>query len=1016
MELEDPLAALLQAIERPSPSDSAPARTLRLQVLVFMLERHWAILRPHDRETILATLRQVARQAAAPSSTMAQSSHADDLTLAWKMIALAALAEVASEGSEDEETTTRTRRSGSKGSKMSLDDDDADDEDERDASSTWEAAWQLCSRRMTHAPTARAACHLADVLLSRSLVSEQSFSRTATVLMRELEFAAPPGPSDAVCRLLARFVGLAQKDMRLARLDFPGKVLAWLNAGWAPSSLSVTPSAGLVGGGGVVTGTGAARVDPISALALVRLLCQATDIRRHLGDGEEQGYLSHCAAVSHAIEEAHTRPVSDFVLRAVVIEDHGPVATAAAAAAPVPLPTASQSQGSSIGADLAPAEQQHARALHFLDRCITLARQDCLDAGETLVSTVPLSKARRMITLVVVALLYAGELALNGFMPQPDKTRGAFELLARLLPVIAGRKWSPSERVQLLVALAPLFDDTGGHDTVAFPSICRPGSASSLPQRLQAKPASGATSAEPSRKLLAYVWAQAKDQMRDDLDVTFSAILRNASTPATSFSQPAASQGQRTPSRDRDLDVDMDDVDDVDADDFGRTVDASADTLLADYTLDDVTRFALCVRALATLQLFEGNPHATKKGVLPRLSKIVSLVAEDEGTYGGLLVAQQLFSAVSSKLVRLSASDVTTLCRHLGMHLSKNYLYQRSVLAATVAMHFLECTVERWATRHPDKGDVDFASHMLELCQYFAQRATPDKAARESGAAPQWPVRLRFIKLIDAYLAADPSQTSWGNDDESAASCPTSLLPTLLADEDTRVRFRAATSVCRHFDVLNDEGAESTSLYGDICKHSNADMARSFERTLTRILCFANVMVASGARRRASYSMLLLISSQVAWYVPHVRNAVSSVSHQLGLGSRAQLYLAYAGSLAFRGIQVSHEQRSYSDCEADRKAFPGKIRQHALSRQRLWLPEPPRACRSRLRGHGWSLARSLLRRHFQDQLQGSWHLDCRRRAAQLCECRRSYHTRGASESRGQVDRREAGAPRQDGRR
>lgn len=82
-----------------------------------------------------------------------------------------------------------------------------------------------------------------------------------------------------------------------------------------------------------------------------------------------------------------------------------------------------------------------------------------------------------------------------------------------------------------------------------------------------------------------------------------------------------------------------------------------------------------------------------------------------------------------------------------------------------------------------------------------------------------WTLRDAFIRFMDKYLSEDPTQESWAsptdfdNQDKYRAYLPTSLLPSLNADVDIRVRFRAALVNARLYSLVDELGILPMDMY-----------------------------------------------------------------------------------------------------------------------------------------------------------------------------------------------------------
>lgn len=145
----------------------------------------------------------------------------------------------------------------------------------------------------------------------------------------------------------------------------------------------------------------------------------------------------------------------------------------------------------------------------------------------------------------------------------------------------------------------------------------------------------------------------------------------------------------------------------------------------------------------------------------------------------------------------------------------------------------------------------------------------------------------------------DPGQRHWDlngsapRSDDGRMITPTTIIPYMLSDADFRVRFLAASSTAKLFELCAELGLSEDALFNDIRDNTITNVVET-ERMLTQILCNANMVIMAGSRRRAPYQLLVRISGQSPELAEVAIVTLQGVATRLGFKSLAQLYLYYA--------------------------------------------------------------------------------------------------------------------------
>ena len=145
----------------------------------------------------------------------------------------------------------------------------------------------------------------------------------------------------------------------------------------------------------------------------------------------------------------------------------------------------------------------------------------------------------------------------------------------------------------------------------------------------------------------------------------------------------------------------------------------------------------------------------------------------------------------------------------------------------------------------------------------------------------------------------DPGQRHWDlngsapRSDDGRMITPTTIIPYMLSDADFRVRFLAASSTAKLFELCAELGLSEDALFNDIRDNTITNVVET-ERMLTQILCNANMVIMAGSRRRAPYQLLVRISGQSPELAEVAIVTLQGVATRLGFKSLAQLYMYYA--------------------------------------------------------------------------------------------------------------------------
>ncbi|KAG8695931.1 Serine/threonine-protein kinase tel1, partial [Ceratobasidium sp. 395] len=187
LRLSNPVLSLLSLIKA-VPS----TRNYRLQVLLFLIERHWMEFSATIQSEICTTL----------SSFLSQDDH---ISASWAFTCCAAIACV--DRSPNPSTTSPVVN---------------------DIGIFWNHA----IRRISVALECRAACHAAHAIARSGHLDNQTLYRDIETFATDLLVQGPAFPHDSVCAFLVECLRFASRDVRLFRKQLEDKVLGWLSETW----------------------------------------------------------------------------------------------------------------------------------------------------------------------------------------------------------------------------------------------------------------------------------------------------------------------------------------------------------------------------------------------------------------------------------------------------------------------------------------------------------------------------------------------------------------------------------------------------------------------------------------------------------------------------------------------------------------------------------------------------------------------------------------------------------------
>ncbi|GAA5938292.1 hypothetical protein JCM10213_003256 [Rhodosporidiobolus nylandii] len=908
--VEDPLTQLLDSLV----DASLPVNTVtfRLQLLLFLIDRHWSSLSPEACHRILDTL-------------VPLLSHPDAQIERWAFLCVAGLAQAGLPPSPASDSLLPRAHTS----------DFASPSKRRAASfspaappaSPWEQIWQLSLRRLSSAEVCRCAAHTANTLLAQDLVPAVLLSDSLDSFAKELDLQHQGGlnfPSDAVCLFLEWALAIAASDARLVRLKLADKVLHWLtgaSGAWAPKD-----------GIHRAHNFGQARphADPLSPAGVLSLVGRLVGVPPALVPRlPHDVHVPDCAVGTLEIELSETRRVREFVEARVPPYSRDGVGGNGGEGGNGPR-TPAFFDAAGGGAAAAQEDLEHSiprRLSGWLSTLLERFKADAggADAAAGYWSSMPLDLARRHLDFCALALGIEALFALHKLPSQQRTIRAAGEVITALAPTLALKKWHPAERATLLAGLSPILVHQPDTPSVEYPVLLDPSPSSGIPASLlPSRPTStltgGATVDLDSLefKHLRVIWAQ--ESTRTALEEVLSALrfILSEATESPTLQQPSASATQtasgsgssgagaggftqtfpatQASQRIRELEQTQkqDDFGEVRVGSRAANVLGSSSTAAHPGGVGDgsslragAATIQACIKGFITFEMASSGSAARRP---VRLQEVVDAILTSPSGADSILIASSAFAAASAGLVQFGLAQAESILQHLGEELLPDYRYARDERFARTALQFLECTMGLWV--EPTESAEEFAGDARTLAAWYTNQLRRKIVA-------SWRVRLQFTAFLDKYLSLDPFQQFWdigGNalrSEDGRLITPTAIIPFMLTDKDFRVRFRASSSSAALFNLCDQLGIPEQQLFADIRSNLTYNLSET-EKMLTQILCNANIMIVGESRRRAPYQLLIKTANESPQYTAVTIAALEGVAARLGFDSLAEMYLPYA--------------------------------------------------------------------------------------------------------------------------
>jgi ataxia telangiectasia mutated family protein len=432
-------------------------RNYRLQVLLFLIDRHWNELSASIQSDICSTL-------------LSFFSQDDHVSSSWAFVCCASIA---------------CAQEVSKSSPLPRTSEDI------------VAFWSHAIRKTTVALECRAACHAANAIARNGHLDDQTLFKDIEVFTADLLVQGPAFPHDTVCAFLVECLQIANRDVRLYRKQLEDKVLGWLFESW-----SVTE---------VMRNNSRTRLDTHLLSDVLELLQASCMMTRRIVPASS-AFLPDCATTEIMLERHRTGLIRDFLVHAQLPKFRPGNPSESVFNEPVlsdPLYCVAETPESELVVPNDRARKSSAFLLKSLDAL--LAEWDSAKD----VTLMPREAARRAADLVCLALWFEASVTSDGMRSNTRVIKAACSLARRITPCVSASRWTSEERATMMLAFDTLIDD--GEDRVGYtpwkgildPDVETGIKRRALAQMMQHKGPTNEEKLKVRRNLLRKIWCSA---------------------------------------------------------------------------------------------------------------------------------------------------------------------------------------------------------------------------------------------------------------------------------------------------------------------------------------------------------------------------------------------------------------------------------------------------------------------------------------------------------------------------
>ncbi|CAE6466251.1 unnamed protein product, partial [Rhizoctonia solani] len=401
LRLSNPVLSLLSQIKA-IPS----TRNYRLQVLLFLINRHWDKLSPSVQTEVCSTL----------SAFFSQDDHTSS---SWAFICCAAIACA-------QEPASRSISPNQISEELT-------------------GFWTHAIRKTSVTLECRAACHAANAIVRNGHLDDQTLFKDVEAFAADLLVQGPAFPHDSVCAFLIECLQVASRDAGLYRKQLEDKVLGWLSESW-----NVTET---------VRNNARVRLDTYSLGDILELL-QASCVMTRRILPVAVSLLPDCMTTEVMLERHQSNLIRDFLIYARLPAFHpndSPNPGTRDSVAPSPRNAAEITDD-----DLTVPNDRARKSSAFLLKSLDALLVEWDSAKD--VTLMSREAARRAADLACLALWFEASVVSDGMRANTRVIKAACDLVQRIIPCISAPRWTTDERATMLLAFDVLIND--GEDTV----------------------------------------------------------------------------------------------------------------------------------------------------------------------------------------------------------------------------------------------------------------------------------------------------------------------------------------------------------------------------------------------------------------------------------------------------------------------------------------------------------------------------------------------------------------------
>lgn len=203
----------------------------------------------------------------------------------------------------------------------------------------------------------------------------------------------------------------------------------------------------------------------------------------------------------------------------------------------------------------------------------------------------------------------------------------------------------------------------------------------------------------------------------------------------------------------------------------------------------------------------------------PTRDKELSDIVLQSDAENFLLLAPPYLEHIRDQFLNMSVASLGELWKTFE-DLLKQYTYGRSESLCLTVIQALDATSSIWL--HGKEKNHEVADRAYQLCAWLSSMLTKNKMH-------SWRVRYSFACFMGRYLEQDSREAFWSGSagdpeepEEEKEPLPSTMLPSLGADEDIRIRLKAAMINAQSLSPVRLCGRDAMSLYGQfkepLCK------------------------------------------------------------------------------------------------------------------------------------------------------------------------------------------------------